>query len=191
MHGWVVGLGVTTVRRVTPSGYVCATVSDAVPVRVPVDVVAQTGGDVTGMLVAAILLLVLGLIAVAVWRRWGSSIRDEIHTGGESADESSIGSVDDPAETEKPAPETAAEPDRDGTELSDRDVVVDILEENDGRMKQARIVDSTEWSKSKVSMLLSEMEDEGDISKLRVGRENIISLRGNEPDAASSPFDSP
>ena len=38
-------------------------------------------------------------------------------------------------------------------------------------------------------MLLSEMEDDGDISKLRVGRENIISLAGNEPEAAGSPFE--
>jgi len=32
-------------------------------------------------------------------------------------------------------------------------------------MKQVNIVEETEWSKSKVSMLLSEMEDDGDISK--------------------------
>jgi len=64
-----------------------------------------------------------------------------------------------------------------------------LLHENGGRMKQVNIVDETGWSKSKVSMLLSEMEDEGDISKLRVGRENIISLDGHEPDAAGSPLD--
>ena len=56
-------------------------------------------------------------------------------------------------------------------------------------MKQAKIVDETGWSKSKVSMLLSEMEDDGDISKLRMGRENIISLSGSEPEAAGSPFE--
>jgi hypothetical protein len=38
-------------------------------------------------------------------------------------------------------------------------------------------------------MLLSDMEDDEHISKLRVGRENIISLKGHEPDAAGSPFD--
>ncbi|MFC7028007.1 helix-turn-helix transcriptional regulator [Halomicroarcula sp. GCM10025710] len=64
-----------------------------------------------------------------------------------------------------------------------------LLEDNGGRMKQVDIVDTTDWSKSKVSMLLSDMEDEGDISKLRVGRENIISLSGHEPDATKSPFD--
>lgn len=73
--------------------------------------------------------------------------------------------------------------------LSDEDRVERLLQENGGRMKQVSIVEETEWSKSKVSMLLSEMEDDGSISKLRVGRENIISLAGQEPEAAGSPFD--
>ena len=73
--------------------------------------------------------------------------------------------------------------------LSDEDRVVRLIRENGGRMKQVKIVEETDWSKSKVSMLLSEMEDEGTISKLRVGRENIISLEGYEPDAARSPFE--
>ena len=73
--------------------------------------------------------------------------------------------------------------------LSDEDRVLKLLEENGGRMRQVSIVEETEWSKSKVSMLLSDMEDDGDISKLRVGRENIVSLSGEEPEAAGSPFD--
>jgi hypothetical protein len=73
--------------------------------------------------------------------------------------------------------------------LSDEDRVMALLDENGGRMKQVNIVEETDWSKSKVSMLLSEMADEGRISKLRVGRENIISKAGEEPDAAGSPFD--
>ena len=73
--------------------------------------------------------------------------------------------------------------------LSDEDRVINLLEENDGRMRQVSIVEKTEWSKSKVSMLLSDMEADGQISKLRVGRENIISITGEEPDAAGSPFD--
>jgi hypothetical protein len=73
--------------------------------------------------------------------------------------------------------------------LSDEDRVVSMLEERGGRMKQVNIVEETGWSKSKVSMLLSEMEEEEQLSKLRVGRENIVSLAGHEPEAAKSPFD--
>jgi uncharacterized membrane protein len=49
-------------------------------------------------------------------------------------------------------------------------------------MRQVSIVEATDWSKSKVSMLLSEMESEERVSKLRIGRENIVSLNGYEPD---------
>ncbi|WP_018258418.1 helix-turn-helix transcriptional regulator [Halomicrobium katesii] len=93
------------------------------------------------------------------------------------------------------APETAGSatdsqtPIPDAELLSDSDRVVKLLESNGGRMKQVNIVEETDWSKSKVSMLLSDMEEDGEISKLRVGRENIISLAGHEPDAAGSPFD--
>ncbi|MDY6779019.1 MAG: winged helix-turn-helix transcriptional regulator, partial [Halobacteria archaeon] len=60
--------------------------------------------------------------------------------------------------------------------LTDEDRIVNLLRENEGRMKQADIVESTGWSKSKVSMVLSDMEDDGKISKLRLGRENVIDL---------------
>lgn len=73
--------------------------------------------------------------------------------------------------------------------LSDEQRVVSLLDSEGGRMRQAEIVERTGWSKSKVSMQLSEMEADGTVSKLRVGRENIVSLAGHEPDAAGSPFD--
>ena len=43
-------------------------------------------------------------------------------------------------------------------------------------MKQATIVDETDWSDAKVSQLLSAMAEEGRVDKLRLGRENLISL---------------
>jgi len=56
-----------------------------------------------------------------------------------------------------------------------------LLSAHDGRLKQSQIVDATEWSKSKVSRLLSSMEDDGDITRIRLGRENLVCLRGHEP----------
>lgn len=70
--------------------------------------------------------------------------------------------------------------------FTNEEQVLGLLEANGGRMRQTRIVEATGWSKSKVSMLLTEMESEGTISKLRVGRENIISRPGFEPEAARS-----
>jgi hypothetical protein len=60
--------------------------------------------------------------------------------------------------------------------LSDEERVERLLEANGGRMKQAHIVEETDWSNAKVSQLLSSMEDEGRIDKLRIGRENLISF---------------
>jgi hypothetical protein len=90
-----------------------------------------------------------------------------------------------------PATETArtgatgesAEVSRDGSKngidaelLSDEERVERLLEQNGGRMKQANIVKETNWSNAKVSQLLSSMEEEGQIDKLRIGRENLISF---------------
>ncbi len=54
--------------------------------------------------------------------------------------------------------------------------VVELLAANDGRMKQSEIVRETGWSKAKVSRLLSTMEARGEVAKLSVGRENVVSL---------------
>ncbi|EMA38927.1 helix-turn-helix transcriptional regulator [Halobiforma nitratireducens] len=70
--------------------------------------------------------------------------------------------------------------------MTDRERVRQLIEENGGRMKQSRIVDSVDWSKAKVSRLLAELEEEGQITKLRLGRENLICLPGHEPTASQS-----
>lgn len=60
--------------------------------------------------------------------------------------------------------------------------VVDLLRRNDGRLRQSKVVEASDWSKSKVSRLLSAMEAEGYVEKVAVGRENIIALPGEEPE---------
>lgn len=132
----------------------------------------------------AFVVAVLLLVGLGGSIAWYSGALPEIVAGSDNDSEELTEGVS-PAETpEQPEP---AVPDEEL--LSDEDRVLELLEQNGGRMKQVNIVSETDWSKSKVSMLLSEMEDEGEISKLRVGRENIISLSGEEPDAVGSPFD--
>ena len=70
--------------------------------------------------------------------------------------------------------------------LTDEARVKTLLAEHGDRMKQVDIVEATGWSKAKVSTLLSEMADEGTISKLRIGRENIITLEREESVVDSS-----
>ncbi|MFQ3283362.1 MAG: hypothetical protein ACI9TI_000111 [Natronomonas sp.] len=76
--------------------------------------------------------------------------------------------ADPGAGTDEPDPEL----------LSDEERVEYLLEQNGGRMKQATIVKETGWSNAKVSQLLSSMDDENRVDKLRIGRENLISLPG-------------
>ncbi|MBB6647155.1 helix-turn-helix transcriptional regulator [Halobellus ruber] len=77
------------------------------------------------------------------------------------------------------------EADVDPSLLSDEERIERLLERNDGRMKQATIVDEMGWSDAKVSQLLSAMAEEGRIDKLRIGRENLISLPDDADDGES------
>ncbi|UPW01913.1 hypothetical protein M0R88_07400 [Halorussus gelatinilyticus] len=74
--------------------------------------------------------------------------------------------VADDGEDDEPEPEL----------LSDEERVLRLLRDNDGRMKQGQIVKETNWSNAKVSQLLSKMDDNDDVDKLRIGRENLITL---------------
>lgn len=136
----------------------------------PGDGTDSTPGLGFGVVVALLLLGLGGTVA------WYTRVLPDTDEGSPDTE---TGQQPAPTSTQQETPEVR----------SDENRVLELLGDNDGRMKQVDIVDETEWSKSKVSMLLSEMEEDGQISKLRVGRENIISIAGEEPDAAGSPFD--
>lgn len=64
--------------------------------------------------------------------------------------------------------------------VSDEERVLTIVRQHGGRIKQVDIVEKTDWSNAKVSQTLSHLENKGFIDKLRIGRENLISLRRTE-----------
>jgi hypothetical protein len=107
------------------------------------------------------------------------------HGGGAAtaaADPADVDEADDDP-VDEAAPAAASEPDPadpfagvDQELLSDEEQVLRLLDANGGRMKQATIVKETGWSNAKVSQLLSSMDEDDDIDKLRIGRENLISL---------------
>ena len=106
--------------------------------------------------------------------------RDAESTEATAAGEPTPQPSTEPTETETPpepeGPETPAEPTEDLSLLADDERVLRLLEANGGRMRQAEIVSETKWSDAKVSQLLSSMADDDRITKLRIGRENLISL---------------
>ncbi|MDF9746869.1 DUF7343 domain-containing protein [Natrinema salsiterrestre] len=158
-------------------------------------IATMTGADVVWYLVGG--LLVAGaMVTAAVWyRRHGFATDEAGGSAGDGAAGSTAAAADMDGHGSNEGGPTNADDANGAAALSDEELMTDedrvvkLIQENGGRMKQVNIVDETGWSKSKVSMLLSEMEDEGIISKLRVGRENIISLDGFEPEATKSPFE--
>ena len=67
--------------------------------------------------------------------------------------------------------------------------VVKYQREDDGWVYQSEIVEGTNWSKSKVSRLLSRMADDGQVEKISVGRQNVVAEEGSMPEGFGSPFD--
>ncbi len=115
-------------------------------------------------------LLVGAIVITGLWtyrRRQRSTTPAETTTTPQPSTSTETTADEPPAENEAPV---------DPELLSDEERVTRLLEKNDGRMKQAMIVEETGWSSAKVSQLLSKMEEDGQINKLRIGRENLISL---------------
>lgn len=65
----------------------------------------------------------------------------------------------------------------DGTTLmTDAERVIRLLIAHNGSMHQSSVVSATEWSSAKVSRVLQRMEQRGDITRVRVGRSNVVFL---------------
>lgn len=146
----------------------------------------STGGTPAGipweLLGGGLMVVAVLLVGVAVYlRRQSTSDRTSTEHRGASELPRETPTPETTPEAEGPDEERPpAEPDDDdGVDvdlLSDEERVELLLEQKGGRMKQANIVKETGWSDAKVSQLLSSMADNGRVEKLRLGRENLISL---------------
>ena len=85
----------------------------------------------------------------------------------------------DDAGTERPAAGTAEEPVTtvDFAEMEPEEALYALLCREDGKMKQSAMVTETEWSKSKVSRRLSNLEEAGRIGRVRQGREKVVFVK--------------
>ncbi len=152
------------------------------------------GTDPTSALSTAVTLLIVGVVLggsfVYVWRSLppldellpadpnattNSGTGGENHTNGRGPGAAPAATATDAANQD--------------VLLTDEDRVLQILEENGGRVGQSTFTQETDWSKSKVSRLLSKMEDNDQVCKINVGRENIITLPGHEPESSKSPHE--
>ncbi len=164
-------------------------------------VFTEAGSPVGVSLLVVAVVVVVALLAGAafVWMYYRGSSPSWLESDGEASDESTVDATADSAADEQPrdpateagagaaAGGAAADADEedDGVDpelLSDEERVERLLREHGGRMKQSKIVEETRWSTAKVSQLLSSMAEEGRVEKLRIGRENLISLPGEGVD---------
>lgn len=145
--------------------------------------------NVQELSVLAVLLTAMGVggFGVYVWtrRRHGPSAglrseQRETVAEHEPTAEAAAGANADGSDAVEDEPDDVAE-----ELLSDEERIERLIERNDGRMMQAKIVKETGWSNAKVSQLLSSMDEEGRITKLRIGRQNLIAF----PDEDVTEFD--
>jgi len=105
--------------------------------------------------------------------------------GLEPAERSGAESVDEPVATVDADFGPVGPMDADGTPkptlIADETRALRMLDEHDGRLPQSAVVDRTEWSKSKVSRLLSRMEDDDQIKKITIGRKNLVTRPPDKP----------
>lgn len=64
---------------------------------------------------------------------------------------------------------------------SPEEVVVQLLREADGCLKQQSVIERTDWGPSKVSRTLTDMEEHGHVTRIRIGREKIVCLPDEVP----------
>lgn len=72
--------------------------------------------------------------------------------------------------------------------LTNEERVQRLLEANGGRMLQSDVVEAADWSKATVSRVLSEMEANGAVTRIDVGKGNLVARPGDEPDNSDAPF---
>ncbi len=154
--------------------------SDAVELRQGTDPAGGASGVLA--LLRQHLLLIAGIgvsLTLLIGILYQSYMRPS-DTGGAGSSENVSG---------KAASETTTPSGVSSDPLTDADRVQQLLLDNGGRIRQAEIVKQTEWSKSKVSRLLSKMEAENQVTKITIGRENLITRPEDEPQNADTTID--
>ncbi|MFB6187304.1 MAG: DUF4897 domain-containing protein [Halobacteriaceae archaeon] len=122
------------------------------------------------ILIGGFLLLILSAGAFFVYHRNSRSFLSRLR--GDTTAESTTTSESTSQETESERPPSEL--------LSNEEQVLQLLEQNNGRMKQQDIVDRLDWTEAKTSQVVNKMKEQDDIEVFRIGRENILRLPEEE-----------
>ncbi|WP_435347160.1 helix-turn-helix transcriptional regulator [Haloarchaeobius sp. HRN-SO-5] len=129
--------------------------------------------DLGGPVVLGVAVVgLLGLVAVVVSRQRDGTTGG---TPGEPTVES--GAAPPPTDEREGAPEETESAE---AVMTDEERVLDLLEANGGRMRQAAIAERFDWSASKTSRIVGKLADGDAVEKLQLGRENLVDLVDDE-----------
>ena len=184
---WLSTLGENQVLRITtPRGYAITSASEpfadnTVEIEGPrrfdsddhIRIIFEESVFGAGALrfVGVAVILAAMIIGVALLlNRSDRAVRERVLPGDGDDAAAPTATTEEPVDTDPPEEDLSL--------LADDERVERLLERNGGRMRQAAIVEETNWSDAKVSQLLSSMADADRVSKLRIGRENLITLPG-------------
>ena len=149
-----------------------------------------TNGMTTPLLLGGLAAALLGLFVVVMNRGIPAfPLGGGSEEGGGGDVDHGRGHDDGGAGTGGPGATAEDDAPADWPPVTDEERVKQLLRESGGRLQQSELVERTEWSKSKVSRLLSRMEEEGEVEKITLGRENLIALENEKPEGAKKPFE--
>ena len=77
------------------------------------------------------------------------------------------------------------------TDVSPREYLTAVLEAHDGRLSQREICEHTGWPSSTVSCLLGQMDDRGEVVRIRLGRKKLVFLPDDVPEIRETERDRP
>lgn len=117
-----------------------------------------TGGSPLVFAAVAAVLVTVGLVAVARWRRAKTPGRPPATAGSPNAE----------------AGETDNEPLTDL--LSNEERVLKLLDDEGGRLKQQTVSERLDWTDAKTSQVVTQLREDGDVDVFRLGRENVLTL---------------
>ena len=60
--------------------------------------------------------------------------------------------------------------------LSNEERVLQLLQENGGRMKQKQVAEQLDWTAAKTSQVVGGLRDDDEVDSFRLGRENVLTL---------------
>ncbi len=69
----------------------------------------------------------------------------------------------------------------DERDLADEDLILRLLVKRGGRVDQSTALEETGWSPDRLESVVTEMEDDNQVSAIAVGRKRVICRRGFEP----------